>query len=226
MIKKVLFSLIIPLICISCFNNSVNTSINIKEINFKGAIKGETLVVTLSGDAAWNIEQPMVDWFSITPLEGEGTAEITVTTNSINESITPRVADVKINVQDAPTISLKISQSGSTEEELTDGIIHKTAVGLYSKGLEVYVLDKKSGQQGFNKTSMSWRLVSDDQTKIVSGILNKKPVIGEVINVSLQTKGITPKFEQRLTCKVYKEQDNKFWMYDTNEKKGFIISIN
>lgn len=221
--KKVilLFCLSVLVSCVKKTNEA--PSFELQEIEFLGGSLDETKIVKVRASGEWTINETSIpDWLSITPLSGVDYGDITITIISVNDTNGERYADISLDVNGFTPKSLRIIQKMGTTEELTDGILNKNIEGFYKNGEGVFVLDNATMQTGINTTIKNYFLISDDQTKILSLVLDNTPVMLENSYISVQSKGVDDIPNENTTFMLYKKEDGKLWFYNPSKKIGFI----
>ncbi|MEG1554461.1 MAG: BACON domain-containing protein [Rikenellaceae bacterium] len=219
---KKIIPYIFLLLLMSCVTDDALPTFGVAELSFNGAATNEPQTVKVKAVGEWFIEEDLPAWLSISPLSGLDNGEITIKTNSLNDTGSERTFDVVLNIDGVAVSYLKIINTTASQDALTDGLLLKDKEGYYEKGEGRFVFDPMTMQIGIIDLENSF-IISDDQKKILSLSYNKIPEINEVAYISIQSRGIGIDLTGTLSCMTYKKQDGKLWLYNISEKRGFII---
>lgn len=210
----------------SCVKPSnLNPSFGVDDVRFAGDAAGVEQTLNIKADGAWTIdvEAGSESWLSVTPISGQEDAVITVKVLEANTTGAERTAKMTLNVDRYEPATISVIQSAATSEELTDGLLSKTAEGYYEAGEGKFVYDASSMQLGVRPSTKNYRMLTDDQKQILVVFMSKEPKLSETVSLRVQTKGLSVQPPETIECMVFKTEGDRVWLYNPSVKKGFII---
>lgn len=137
-----------------------NIKVSPDTLFFTGVVD-EAKVAQITTAKAWTLEG-MTDelgaWLTVSAAEGEGDAEITVTTTDINEELTPRLATLAFRIDRVHTAELVISQPCGIEISLGSTSLEFGADGGESKEINILCNAKTKpwNIEGVDEAALEW----------------------------------------------------------------------
>lgn len=212
------------LLLFSCAKNEEAPSFGADEVVFTGNAVNESQTVRVRVAGEWSIdESALPEWLSVSPLSGFDNGDVTFTVLSVNDTQGDRTCEVVLNASGFGPVTIVVKQLFATDDQLTDGMLSKSAEGFYEKGEPSFVFDPATMQVGLNLMSKNYFLISDDQKQILSLTFGAVPQINQPTYIFTQSRGLSAELSGTVECKLYKQQDGKMWFYNAAQKKGFII---
>lgn len=104
-------------------------------------------------------------------------------------------------------------------------ILQKEVYGVYVEDNNVFVYDSDIYQYAYNTQRRTFRIQNTAQSRYLACELDADPVPDEVINVRVETMGISSFPTQELRMQVLKRADGLVWLWNNEDQTGFVIRI-
>lgn len=104
-------------------------------------------------------------------------------------------------------------------------ILQKEIYGVYVGDNNVFVYDSDIYQYAYNTQRRTFRIQNTAQSRYLACELDADPVPDEVINVRVETMGISSFSTQELRMQVLKRTDGLVWLWNDENRVGLIIRI-
>lgn len=137
-----------------------NITVSPDTLFFTGVVD-EAKLARLTTAKAWTLEgmtEELGAWLTVSAAEGEGNAEITVTTTDINEELTPRLATLAFRIDRVHTAELVISQPCGIELSLGSTSLEFGADGGENKEINILCNAKTKPWtiEGVDEAALEW----------------------------------------------------------------------
>lgn len=104
-----------------------------------------------------------------------------------------------------------------------DAFMKEETPGLYRNNENILVYDKDIYQYAFNTARHTFMIQNNAQNRYLRCCLDGTPTTDSPVNVEITTKGISNFDDTGLTMQVLKEENGKYWLYDSQSNTGIII---
>lgn len=103
--------------------------------------------------------------------------------------------------------------------------LKKTDIGLYNEAKPLYTFNKANDQLYFNKTTNTFRIVSDDSNNYVEVVFAEPiPMQDAMLTASIKNGGLGDVADQSaVEFQVLKKDVNKCWLWNQKSGLGLIV---
>ena len=113
-LKRILLPAILTIGMAACSESDGPVTLSENEVNID--MNGGTGTFTVEAPGDWYIETDGQTWYTVSPMQGSGTTEVTVTITS-SEEVAPRAAVITVYGSGSSVATVAITQTGTENPE-------------------------------------------------------------------------------------------------------------